>query len=644
MYHALLKRQLKRLGLEIEAAPSDEQWLQFLERVSRTYQEADQERYLLERSLTISSKEMQEVHERLQRSETRYALAAQGANDGLWDWDLITGEIYFSRRWQEILGCEGAEGDPCPTCWLDRIHPEDRGIVEAELAAHLEGKTRHFQNEHRVRHSTGEYRWVLSRGLAVRDERGLATRIAGSLTDITERKNAEQKLQHDALHDALTGLPNRTLLMQRLSRALARTRHNDQYRFAVLFLDLDRFKVVNDSLGHLAGDQLLLKITRKLTDLLRPSDMVARLGGDEFVLLIDNIRDFGQAEKVAERILRDLTQPININGQEVYSGASIGIAFSSPDYERAENLIRDADIAMYRAKTNGKSRYEIFDQEMHSRIVSLLYLENDLRRAVQRDEFILHYQPIVSLTNGQIIGFEALARWQHPRRGMVPPGDFIPLAEDTGLIVLIGQKVLREACRQMQVWHQAWPQTRSLLISVNLSARQLEQPDLPQIITSVLEETGLPAHCLKLEITESVIMQNAEQAVSLVTQLHALGIQVSIDDFGTGYSSLSYLHRFPIDTLKIDRSFVSRIGVQGENSEIIQSIIMLARNLGIEVIAEGVETAEQMSHLKHLQCAYGQGFYYSRPVCGEAAEGLLDQMFADKCAAPLLVAEARQVA
>lgn len=630
MRHSLLKRQLKKSGMSEDSLPTSEQWEEFLERVNRAYAEADQERYLLERSLTISSEEMQGVYEQLRQSEMRYALAAKGANDGLWDWDLAKNEIYFSPRWMEIIGCENAEGTPCPKCWIDRIHPEDRGTVEAELAAHLEGNTKHFQNEHRIMHANGTYRWVLSRGLAVQDEQGVVYRVAGSLTDITERKQVEYKLQHDAMHDTLTGLPNRAKLMDRLSRALERTRLSPQYSFAILFLDLDRFKVINDSLGHLAGDQLLVSVANKLTYLVRPDDMVARLGGDEFVILLDHITEKKQVTPIATRIIKSLSKPFRLGQQEVYTSTSIGITFSSTEYDKADNLLRDADIAMYRAKAKGKARFEFFDHEMHNRALNLLQLENDLRRAVHGNELSLNYQPIVSLATGQIIGFEALARWIHPQRGFIPPSDFIPVAEDTGLILPLGEWVLREACRQVRAWEQAYPALEPLIISVNLSAKQLDQKGLVELVHSILQETGLPAVRLKLEITESVLMSNAEHSIVLIQQLRDLGICISIDDFGTGYSSLSYLHRFPIDTLKVDRSFVSGLGNTSENVEIVQTIIMLAHNLGIEVVAEGVETTEQLAQLQQMNCGYGQGYYYSKPLDQSRAEVLLQNLVTPK--------------
>ncbi len=629
--HSLLERQLRKFGADEDKFPTKEEWNDLLKSIDRAYTESDQDRYLMERSLMISSQEMQEVYEKLRASEMRYVLAAQGANDGLWDWDLETGETYYSSRWMEMLGvlCEPGM-QPSKSCWLDRIHPDDRNAVEKELESHLEGDTTHFRNEHRLLHEDGGYRWFLIRGSAVRDETGKACRIAGSLTDITDRKIVEEKLEHDALHDALTGLPNRKMLTKRLEGAINRVKTDREYSFAILFVDIDRFKTINDSLGHKAGDEMLLKMARILKSLTRQDDLIARLGGDEFVLLIENIVEDAQAENIAKRLLKHFSRPFRVSGKKVYSSASVGIAFGTPDYSEADDLVCDADLAMYRAKINGKARYEVFDPRMRKGAVDSMQLEFDLRRALEQDEFMLHYQPIFSIDTESIIGFEALARWQHAERGMVPPNEFIPLAEETGLILPIGNWILREACCQMREWQEKYPFSDLLTISVNLSARQLEQTDLSQQIAEIIKESRLDPACLRLEITESVIMNNAEQAVITVNQLRRMGVRVSIDDFGTGYSSLGYLHRFPVDALKVDRSFINRIGNEGENAEIVQAIINLAFNLNMEVVAEGVETEEQLDYLRNINCNYGQGYYYSRPLDNAAAAEMLKNMVREK--------------
>jgi diguanylate cyclase (GGDEF)-like protein len=382
----------------------------------------------------------------------------------------------------------------------------------------------------------------------------------------------------------------------------------------VLFLDLDRFKNVNDSLGHSIGDQLLIAMARRLESCIREVDMVARLGGDEFAILLDGIASGGDATNMARRIQEKLQSPFNLSGHEVFTTTSLGIALSSTGYDHPENMLRDADTAMYRAKAQGKACYEVFDKGMHTHAVYVLQMENDLRRALEREEFLVYYQPIVSLDNGQLAGFEALIRWQHPDRGFINPSDFIPLAEDTGLIVPIGEWILKRACEQLAKWQWQSPVNRHLFMSVNLSSKQISQPDLVDVIRDTLEETHVEAKHIKLEITESAVMDNAEMAVRLLKRLKALGVGLSIDDFGTGYSSLGYLHRFPVNTLKIDHSFVGRIGEQTENSEIVRTIISLAENMGMDVVAEGVETLNQLAHLRGLKCQYGQGYLFSRPV------------------------------
>jgi len=436
-------------------------------------------------------------------------------------------------------------------------------------------------------------------------------------------KESREHFRHAAYHDALTGLPNRMLLTDHLRLAIERAKRHPDHSYALIFLDLDRFKYINDSLGHAAGDQLLITIARRLEGHLRPTDTVARLGGDEFAVLLDGLEDEGDAIRIAERVQEELIAPFNLGGHEVFTTASIGIALNVPGYEHPESVLRDADTAMYRAKEKGKARYELFDADMHARAVERLRLENDLRRAVERGEFHVYYQPIVSLDSDRVAGFEALIRWGHPERGLVPPTEFIPVAEETGMIVEIGQWVLRESCRQMREWQRLSFDNRLLTISVNLSGKQFLQPNLIGCVKQILHETDLDPRCLKLEITESIMMENAEEASAMLVQLRGLGVQLSIDDFGTGYSSLSYLHRFPANTLKIDRSFVMRMGDAGENSEIVRTILTLATNLGMDVIAEGVETKGQLAQLKAMGCPYWQGYLFSRPVDAAGAGALV---------------------
>jgi diguanylate cyclase (GGDEF)-like protein/PAS domain S-box-containing protein len=561
--------------------------------------------------------------EDLRESEERYALAMNGANDGLWDWNLTVNDVYFSTRWKAMLGFEEAAIGSSPEEWFKRVHPEDLEGVKRAVNAHVVGTTAHFEHEHRMLHRNGTYRWVLSRGLAVRDQSGRATRMAGSQTDITEGKAT----------DPLTGLPNRLLFVDQLERAIKRAERRQDYMFAVLLVDLDRFKVVNDSLGPIMGDQLLRAVAQRLQSCLRATDTmtrqeqeqtVARLGGDEFAILLDDITHVRDATRVAERLQTELMLPVMLHGQEVFTSATIGIAVSATGYGRPEELLRDANTALNRAKALEKTGYEIFDPVMREHAVSRLQVELDLRKAIENEEFHVYYQPIVSLRTGKLSGFEALVRWQHPQRGLVSPAEFIPVAEATRMILPIGHNVLRQACHQMKAWQVRFGTSAPSMISVNLSNKQLAHPDLIEQIHAIVLETDLTACSLKLEITESAFMTDLDTAIARLLRLKSTGIQLSIDDFGTGYSSLSYLYRLPIDTLKIDRSFVSRIGAQGEDSEIVETIVALAHHLKLDVIAEGVETAEQLAQLQALGCEYGQGYYFSRPVDAETASDLIE--------------------
>lgn len=440
--------------------------------------------------------------------------------------------------------------------------------------------------------------------------------------DITERRRAEEQLLHDAFHDSLTGLPNRALFIDHLKLAVNHLRRRKGYLFAVLFIDLDRFKVINDSLGHMVGDKLLIATARRLESCLREGDTIARLGGDEFTILLDGIKDRGDAQRVAERVQELLAEPFHLAGRELFVTASVGIKYSGSDDEQPEDLLRDADTAMYCAKTFGKAQYQVFDAKMHTSALSNLQLESDLRRAIDREEFCVNYQPIVSLQSGRISGFEALVRWHHPERGVILPSEFISFAEETGLILQIDRNVLRQACLQMRKWQETMPFTRRMKMSVNLSCKQFMQPMIVEQVLEILDETGLDPCSLKLEITESVMMERGEHAMSVLERLSRTGIELSLDDFGTGYSSLSYIHRFPVTTLKIDQSFIKRIGGE-QNEEIVRAVVALARNLGIEVVAEGIETVVQLDQLRALNCEKGQGFYFSNPVDAESATTLI---------------------
>ncbi|MGA3039942.1 MAG: EAL domain-containing protein [Bryobacteraceae bacterium] len=568
--------------------------------------------------------ERKRCDEALRQSEERYALAARGSNDGLWDWDLDKQRIFFSPRWKTMLGYADTEIGDGPEEWLSRVHKDDRAALGAELSRHWDATAhRECAIEHRVLHKDGSYRWMLSRGTVQRDGAGRATRMAGSLTDITSSKAV----------DALTGLPNRTLFHEQLAACLERAAQERGHRFAVLLLDLDRFKVVNDSLGHTAGDELLIHVAQRLCAAVRngapdgadrsaPHDLIARMGGDEFAILLENVHKDG-AIRIAGRIRESIHAAFKLESAEVFTTASIGIAPGNSTYGTPAEILRDADTAMYKAKSLGRSRFEVFEGEMRAEAVARLELESDLRRAVDNQEFVLYYQPKVSLKTGKMVGAEALIRWRHPVRGIVPPDEFIPLAEETGLIVPIGLWVLREACNTMRKWQAEFPTMPPLEVSVNVSVRQFREPDLHAQIAAILDETRLNPATLQLEITESVLMDDIDEVAGLLGRLKTLGVGLKIDDFGTGYSSLKCLSRLPFDVLKIDRSFVVNMSGPGGTVDTIRAILSLAENLGMQVVAEGIEKKEQLTELQSLRCDYGQGYYFSPPIEQEALSELI---------------------
>ena len=581
------------------------------------------------RHLAVSLSEKWIVERELKISEERYALAARGTADGIWDWNLADDRIFFSERWKVILGYENKEIGDSPEEWYSWIPPEDIGHFKFDFSGHLKGRQATFLNEHRLLHRNGKHIYVLCRGMAACDPDGKPYRIAGSITDITGRKLAEKKLLHDALHDSLTGLSNRAHFVDRLKSALEHIRRQANTLFAVLFLDLDRFKVVNDSLGHLAGDRLLMGVAKRIADCSRKTDFVARynrdntvarLGGDEFIVLLEELKDTRDAVRVAERILTALQKSFLVDAQELFVSASIGIAIGGLRYTQPEEILRDADIAMYQAKNRGRGTYEIFDAAMHKKAINQLHLETDLKKALPLGQFKLVFQPIVSIVTRRIEGFEALIRRHHPERGQVSPAEFIPLAEETNLIVSIGNWVLKTAFNQVAAWRRQVPE-RPIFVTVNISRRQFSHPGFLDELEAIVSETQADPTTIKLEITESVLMENRQAVHRLMCDLKALGFELYMDDFGTGYSSLSYLHQFPFDGLKIDQSFILNVQKGSQNWEIAKTIIVLGQNLGLKVTAEGVETAEHLSLLEQTGCHYAQGFFFHKPLDpGQASE------------------------
>lgn len=566
--------------------------------------------------------ELKRVEEDLRRAEEKYRNIFENAAEGIFQTTVDGQYLSANPALIRIYGYDSVEELTADITNISNqlyVDPKRR----TEFVRLLQTNDRVMDFESQIHRKDGAIVWVSENARVVRDGNNAFLYYEGTAADITQRKAAEQQLVHNAFHDRLTGLANRALFMDRLTHLIDRTGRRRSHVYAVFFLDIDRFKIINDRLGHSAGDRLLLAVSQRLLRCVRACDTVARLGGDEFAILLEDIRNMDEAISVAGRIGTELAAPFEMEGEAIFTSASIGIALRPEGASSADSMLRDADIAMYQAKARGRAGHEVFVPQMQEGVRARLQLEADLRWAVERREFQLHYQPIVNLLTGRLAGFEALLRWKHPIRGWVSPAEFIPLAEETGFILAIGEWVIAEACRQLQRWQEQFPELSPLQISVNVSGRQFSNPNLIEQIRNALTETGSDPTCLKLEITESSIMENSDAATEMLQQAQDLGISKSLDDFGTGYSSLSYLHRLPIDTLKIDRSFVSPIGFPGENLEIVRTIINLAHNLGKDVVAEGIETEQQWTELRTMGCEYGQGFYFSRAVDGEAASRLI---------------------
>ncbi|MFN6963395.1 MAG: EAL domain-containing protein [Pyrinomonadaceae bacterium] len=568
--------------------------------------------------------ERKQADDKLRKSQERFDLVTRATSDAIWDWNLLTDKLWWNEGFQKLFGYLPEEVGDDIEYWKLRVHPDDVDRVTSDLQSHIDGGKTHWTCEYRFRRRDGSYASVIDRGYVVYDENHAPVRMLGSMMDLSERKSLEDQLTHQALHDPLTKIANRLLFRDRVDHALSKLQRTKS-TLAVLFLDLDNFKAINDSLGHAAGDKLLISVAQRLQDCLRHTDTAARLGGDEFAVLLEAMHHPDEAVMIAERIKNVIRQSFSIEGKEISVGTSIGIAYSSEAIQ-AEELLRNADLAMYRAKSQGKGHFVVFEPQMHDALMERMELESDLRRAVENDEFVLHYQPIVDLYSEDPLGVEALVRWEHPTYGLLPPMKFIPIAEETGLIVPLGAWVLRQACKQVQSWRTGRERPLNISVTVNISIRQFQQKELVEIVALALEESGLPAESLILEITESFMLQDTEATIVKLKELKRLGVRLAIDDFGTGYSSLSYLQRFPVDILKIDKSFIEKIGRDNEGRAVARAIIMMGDSLNLRTIAEGIETPEQIRELQNLGCDAGQGFHFAKPLTLEEMDVFFDSV------------------
>ncbi|PIE01259.1 MAG: hypothetical protein CSA81_12415 [Acidobacteria bacterium] len=553
----------------------------------------------------------------LRKSEERYALAAQGARDGLWDWDFQLEEVYYSARWKSMLGFKDEEIENLPEEWFNRLHPDDISRVRKAIDDHIQGITSDFASEHRILHKNGEYIWVFCRGIAIKNEHGEAYRMAGSQTDITNR---------DA-HDSLTGLPKRNFFLDQIQFSMDQYSHNPlKNLFAIIHVNVYRFKIINDSYGHLFGDKVLIEVAKRLQSCLSSTDILSRLEGDDFAILLTKIHSPDAPRGLARKILRTFENTMNINGKDIGLTLVMGISQPQAGFSTPVHLLRNAHTALSQAKASGRASFKLFDEGMYSKAMELIEIENDLRKAIKNTEFYLLFQPQINLATGKAIGAEVLLRWSHPKKGIISPHKFIPVAENTGMILPLGLWAFKTAC-------QTWLEFREkgippFRIAVNISGYQFKNENFLSEVRKVLKKEAVPPEWIEFEITETILLDNLEHTHRTLSEIHDMGIAISIDDFGTGYSSLSYLKKFPIDTLKIDRSFIREIPEEADDAAITSAIIAMAHNLKRKVIAEGVETKEQLEFLKKLSCEESQGYYFSKPI---SKSEFFDYLYKDLC-------------
>ncbi|MDH5719652.1 MAG: EAL domain-containing protein [Spirochaetia bacterium] len=581
-----------------------------------------QQRYAIRKEKNTLEQALRESLEALHESEERYALAAKGANDGLWDWNISNETMFFSARWKNMLGYHDSEIKNSINEWYELLHPEDKEQVKLEIERHIIEDTPNFNSEYRIKHKDGSYRWMLSRGLAVKNNRGDVYRMVGSQTDITERKMAEEQIMHDAFHDGLTGLANRTLLIDHIGLAIEKAKRDNKHKFSVMVVDMDRFNIINETFGHSMGDYLLKEISERLKTCMRPGDTIARLGGDEFAILLDDINDKEDASVIAEKIQNILKIPFSVSNEEVYVSASMGISLNKGSEIRPEIPLQEADAAMHIAKKKGASMYHFhsYDKERDTR--AKISDQTNLRKALENNELSLNFQPQYNMSDKKIIGSEVLVRWKHPQKGEISPQTFISIAEESGFIYELTDWIIEQAC----IWYKSWLDKRyDFTISINFSASQFQREGMVKNFLSILEKYKISPSCFEIEITENMLMGKSENILETLLELKNVGVRFAIDDFGTGYSSLSYLKRFPISVIKIDKSFINGIPSDNENASIVKAIIAIANSLNLSVIAEGVENINQAEFLIENDCKVAQGYYFNRPLTPEKFEKVLEK-------------------